>query len=94
MLKAAGSRHASFIVILRNIHVVVGALRQIGPRMQLEVVKVEEGLCAGRVLFHSLIARSAAETAAQQADVEERQRLKAERRRQQARPLGHKGWPR
>ena len=60
--------------------------RQIGPRMQLEVVKVEEGLCAGRVLFHSLIARSAAETAAQQAGVEERQRLKAERRREQARP--------
>lgn len=53
--------------------------------MQLEVVKVEEGLCAGRVLFHSLIARSAAETASQQARVEERQRLKSERRRQQAR---------
>ena len=63
------------------------APRQIGPRMQLEVVKVEEGLCAGRVLFHSLIARSATETAAQQAQVEERQRLKAERRRQQATPL-------
>ncbi|KAK9840668.1 hypothetical protein WJX81_008651 [Elliptochloris bilobata] len=59
-------------------------LQEIGPRMQLEVVKVEEGLCAGRVLFHSLIVRSAAETAAQQAEIEERQRLKAERRQQQA----------
>jgi hypothetical protein len=54
--------------------------------MQLEVVKVEEGLCAGRVLFHSVVSRTPAEAAAQQAGVEERQRLRAERRRQQARP--------
>lgn len=56
---------------------------QIGPRMELEVVKVEEGLCDGRVLFHSLINRTAAATAAQQAEIDERQRLKAERRREQ-----------
>ena len=51
--------------------------------MELEVVKVEEGLCDGRVLFHSLINRTAAAAAAQQAEIDERQRLKAERRREQ-----------
>lgn len=30
---------------------------QIGPRMELEVVKVEEGMCSGRVLYHSYVQR-------------------------------------
>ena len=42
-------------------------------------------MCEGRVLFHSHVHRSAEETAAQQEEVDERDRLKAERRRQQVR---------
>ncbi len=67
--------------------------------MELEVVKVEEGMCSGRVLYHSFIQRSAAEAAAQQKDIDERERLRAERRRQQVKlcsrflviTLGHAG---
>lgn len=53
--------------------------------MELEVVKVEEGMCAGRVLYHSFVTKSAAEAQAQQKDIDERERLRAERRRQQVR---------
>ena len=42
-------------------------------------------MCEGRVLFHSHVHKSAEESAAQQEEVDERDRLKAERRRQQAR---------
>lgn len=56
---------------------------QIGPRMELEIVKVEEGLCSGRVLFHSHKHKSSEEAEAQQADIDERERLRAERRREQ-----------
>jgi hypothetical protein len=56
---------------------------QIGPRLELEVVKVEEGLCDGAVLYHAHERRSAAEAAAQRDKVAERERLRAERRRQQ-----------
>lgn len=58
---------------------------QIGPRMELEIVKAEEGLCSGRVLHHAYVHRSAEDAAAQQHDIDERERLRAERRRQQVR---------
>ena len=47
------------------------------------MVKVEEGMCSGRVLYHSFIRRSAAESEAQQKEIDERERLRSERRRQQ-----------
>jgi hypothetical protein len=56
---------------------------QIGPRMELEIVKVEEGLCSGRVLYHSIIHKSPEEANVQQQEIDERERLRAERRRQQ-----------
>ena len=40
-------------------------------------------MCEGRVLFHSHVHKSAEESVAQQEEVDERDRLKAERRRQQ-----------
>ena len=43
-----------------------------GPRLELEVVKVEEGLCDGRVLFHKYQQRSAEEARAQQAEWDEK----------------------
>ncbi|CAK0738206.1 hypothetical protein CVIRNUC_001009 [Coccomyxa viridis] len=65
-------------------------LQEIGPRMELEVVKAEEGMCEGRVLFHSHVHKSAEESVAQQEEVDERDRLKAERRRQQAENVARK----
>lgn len=58
---------------------------QIGPRMELEVVKVEEGLCDGRVLFHSHVNKSPAERAALQQRKETEVQLKDVRRKQQVR---------
>ncbi|GAX79003.1 hypothetical protein CEUSTIGMA_g6443.t1 [Chlamydomonas eustigma] len=58
-------------------------LYEIGPRMELEVIKVEEGLCDGRVMYHKHIQRSSSEKTVQQQEHEERAHLKAERRRQQ-----------
>lgn len=33
-------------------------LSEIGPRMELEVIKEEDGLCAGAVLFHAFVEKS------------------------------------
>ena len=56
---------------------------QIGPRLELELVKGEEGLCTGRVLFHAHVSKPPQEAAAQQTAVEDREQLRAKRRLQQ-----------
>lgn len=59
---------------------------QIGPRLELEVVKVEEGLCEGKVLYHSFVRKSAGEAAQQKRHLSEKQiedQLRAKRRHQQ-----------
>jgi ribosome biogenesis protein SSF1/2 len=33
-------------------------LHEVGPRMQLELVKIQEGLCAGNVVFHAYVNKS------------------------------------
>ena len=33
-------------------------LQEIGPRMELELVKVEEGMCEGRVLYHAYVKKT------------------------------------
>lgn len=62
---------------------------QIGPRMELEVVKVEEGLCDGKVLFHSFVQKTAGEAAQQRHHLSEKdaeEQLRAKRRHQQVLP--------
>lgn len=63
---------------------------QVGPRLELEVIKAEEGLCSGRVLFHAHVEKDPEAAEQQQAAVEEtaatqeeRERLRAVRRHQQ-----------
>ena len=46
-------------------------------------MQAEEGLCSGRVLYHSHIRKSAEADAQQQEEIVERERLKGERRREQ-----------
>nr|XP_023968295.2 uncharacterized protein LOC101932811 [Chrysemys picta bellii] len=58
-------------------------LTEIGPRMTLQLIKVEEGLNQGNVLYHSFILKTEEELRAALARKEERLRLKAERRRRQ-----------
>ncbi len=54
--------------------------------MELEVMKIEEGLCSGRVLHHAYVEKSAAEVNEQQTEVEEQRKLKEQRRKQQVPP--------
>ena len=56
---------------------------QVGPRLELEVVKVEEGLCDGKVLFHSYVKKSAGEASQQQSAKESERAIKEKRRKQQ-----------
>jgi ribosome biogenesis protein SSF1/2 len=52
------------------------------------VVKVEERLCDGRVLFHKYEQRSAQAVAEQQAEWEAKEDLRQQRRQQQVRRAG------
>lgn len=56
-------------------------LTEIGPRLELQVIKIEEGLCDGKVLYHTFENRTAEEVAAKDSEMLEKKRLKEERRR-------------
>ena len=56
---------------------------QLGPRLEMEVVKAEEGLCSGQVLFHAHVQKPPEAAAAQHAAVQDREQLRTKRRQQQ-----------
>ena len=56
---------------------------QVGPRLDLEIVKIEEGLCNGKVLYHAHVEKTPEEAAALQNKTEERERLRRQRRAEQ-----------
>uniref|UniRef100_A0A8V0XH08 Peter pan homolog n=1 Tax=Gallus gallus TaxID=9031 RepID=A0A8V0XH08_CHICK len=58
-------------------------LTEIGPRLTLQLVKVEEGLAQGEVLYHSFVQKSEAELRELLERREAKLRLKEERRRLQ-----------
>ena len=57
--------------------------REIGPRMELELVKVEEGMCEGRVLFHAHVRKTEEEIVAQEKTVADKEALRKKRREEQ-----------
>ena len=59
-------------------------LHEVGPRLSLSLLKVEEGLCDGATLYHSLVSKSEEEVAQTAARVEARKALKAQRKATQA----------
>ena len=59
-------------------------MSQVGPRLSLSLLKVEEGLCDGATLYHALVQKSEGEAAETAARVEAKAALKAERREAQA----------
>lgn len=65
-------------------------LREIGPRMELRLVKIEEGLNGSSVLYHDYVHKTAAEVAQQTRALEEKKRLTAERRAEQERNVAQK----
>ncbi|KAL5018280.1 hypothetical protein ScPMuIL_004002 [Solemya velum] len=58
-------------------------LTELGPRLTLQLVKIEEGLCNGEVLFHEFIQKSAHEMESIKAFREKKRKLKESRRQQQ-----------
>lgn len=60
-------------------------LKEIGPRMDLELIKVEEGVCSGEVTFHAYIVKSEEEKADLEKRIRERREQKERRREAQER---------
>jgi len=58
-------------------------LQEVGPRLTLSLLKVEEGLCEGATLYHSLVEKTEEEAAESAARIEEREARKQERREAQ-----------
>lgn len=51
-------------------------LTELGPRLTLELVKIEEGICDGQIMYHSLVSKTDAELVALKA-VREKKRYVA-----------------
>ncbi|CAF1146860.1 unnamed protein product [Adineta steineri] len=58
-------------------------LTEIGPRMTLELVKIEDGLCDGEVLYHTHISKTPEEIAELRKRTSDKKRLKEQRKREQ-----------
>ena len=58
-------------------------LVELGPRMRLRMTKVEEGVCMGKVLWHSVVKKSAEEEKAMEGIWKKRKEEKEERKRVQ-----------
>lgn len=59
-------------------------LHEIGPRLTMELVKIEEGLMTGEVLFHDTIVKTDEEKEAIRKEREKKKRLKEHRKKTQA----------
>lgn len=58
-------------------------LSEVGPRLELEIVKVEEELCTGRVLYHKYVKKTKEEEERQQSEVERKEKEREKRRKEQ-----------
>lgn len=65
-------------------------LREIGPRMELRLVKIEEGLNGSEVLYHDYVHKTAKEVAEQTRSITAKKRLAAERKAEQAKNVERK----
>ena len=65
-------------------------LHELGPRMRLRLIKVEEGLCEGKVMWHEHVRKTREEEKEMDERWEERRREKEERRRVQRENVARK----
>ncbi|XP_045719007.2 suppressor of SWI4 1 homolog isoform X2 [Mirounga angustirostris] len=65
-------------------------LTEIGPRLTLQLIKIQEGVGEGNVLFHSFVHKTEEELQAILAAKEEKLRLKAQRQARQAQDVQRK----
>ena len=56
-------------------------LHELGPRLKLELVKIQEGFCRGNVVFHSLIQKSKSEIKKQLDSLKGKRELKEKRKK-------------
>jgi len=59
-------------------------LSELGPRLTLDLFKVERGICEGDVIYHKFVTKSVAEDAATKKKIETQKMLKEERKATQA----------
>jgi len=65
-------------------------LYEIGPRMKLQLIKIEEGLMSGEVMFHEFIKRSPEEIKALKEKIKAKKLLKEKRRAEQQKNVERK----
>lgn len=65
-------------------------LTEIGPRLRLNMTKIEEGVCSGKILYHHNIKKSKSEIAQLEAKHAERQKIKEQRKQEQAENIASK----
>ncbi|KAH3687582.1 hypothetical protein WICPIJ_001443 [Wickerhamomyces pijperi] len=65
-------------------------LTELGPRLRLNLTKIEEGVSSGKVLYHHDIKKSKKEVAALEAKHAERQKVKDQRKQEQAANIAEK----
>ena len=58
-------------------------LVELGPRLELRLIKVEEGLCEGKVMWHDYIKKSAGEVKSMENTWDTRKKEKEQRKKQQ-----------
>merc|ERR1712032_410810 len=56
-------------------------LHELGPRLKLRLIKIEEGLCRGNVVFHALKRKTPAEIRKQLDSLKSKRELKEKRKR-------------
>ncbi|QLG70458.1 hypothetical protein HG535_0A03980 [Zygotorulaspora mrakii] len=65
-------------------------LTELGPRLKLKLVKIEEGICSGRVLHHEYVKKTSAEIKALEKRHAEKMRVKEQRRKEQEENISRK----
>lgn len=65
-------------------------LTEVGPRLTLKLVKIEEGICSGRVLHHEFVKKTSAEIKALEKRHAEKMRLKEQRKKEQEENISKK----
>ncbi|SCV03831.1 LANO_0G06524g1_1 [Lachancea nothofagi CBS 11611] len=65
-------------------------LTEVGPRLTLKLVKIEEGICSGKILHHNYVKKTSAEIKALEKKHAQRMKLKEERRKEQEANLSRK----
>lgn len=81
--EAEGSGKARSKGLRSNVEKRAVKLIELGPRMKLRMVKVEEGVCEGRVMWHEFVTKTKAEQAEMEGKWAQRKKEKEQRKKVQ-----------